>query len=111
MNFLPYFHLRTYVAALLLLPGKLADNDYFFVEPKTFTWKSGKPTKKIYYITLCRHRFEDIFTNQSRDAAYQPITLPFTCYPAPYEYVPHKTSGQSRAKLRFDRRANGVVFN
>jgi len=24
------------------LPGKIADNDYFFAEPKTFTWKSGK---------------------------------------------------------------------
>ena len=31
---------------LLLLPGKLADNDYFFAEPKTFTWKSGKLTEK-----------------------------------------------------------------
>ena len=48
-------------------------------------------------LSLCRHRLEDIFTNQSRDA-----TLPVTCYPAPCDWAPHKTSGQSRAKPKFD---------
>jgi len=47
------------VADLLWLPGKLADNDYFFAEPKTFTWKSGKLTQKNR-LSLNRHRLENV---------------------------------------------------
>ena len=45
-HFSSLFSSAHYVVDFLWLSGKLADNDYFFAEPKTFTWKSGKLTLK-----------------------------------------------------------------